>query len=163
MHNRILNSQIQKLKDLFDRTQEASGYDFEVQSHWARYLCVLSAGFLENALVETFVCFCDSASSDNVSNYARKSLSQIQNPKTKRFIEITTSFNTIWGERLALFVEDNGRKEAVDLIMSNRHRIAHGKNSDISIVRLRQALNKSIEVIEFIETLYGLSSSHTSA
>jgi hypothetical protein len=85
----------------------------------------------------------------------RKALSQITNPNTTRFIEITLSFDKTWGSNLKDFVEDNGRKDAIDSIMSQRHRIAHGKNSDITVVRLREYLKKAIEVIEFLEKQCG--------
>ena len=38
-------------------------------------------------------------------------------------------------------------------IMSHRHRIAHGKGSDITYHRLQGYFVKSVEVIEFIENL----------
>lgn len=151
MHNRELSRQLQVLESLFDKVDEVAGRDIEIVSHWARYLCVLSAGFLENSLAEVYIDFSSRASSPHVASFTRKALSRIHNPKTERFIEITTSFDKSWGERLRLFVEENGRKEAINAIMTHRHRIAHGKDSDISFHRLRDYLKHSVEVVEFIE------------
>ncbi len=50
------------------------------------------------------------------------------------------------------FLADNGRKDAIDSIMSNRHLIAHGGNSGITLTRVNQYLDKCVEVIDFIET-----------
>jgi hypothetical protein len=155
MKNRELSRQIQILNNLFDKTSEATGGDIEFQSHWAKYLCILCAGFLENALSEIYVSFSSGAASPHVVSFTRKALSQITNPNTTRFIEITLSFDKTWGSNLKDFVEDNGRKDAIDSIMSQRHRIAHGKNSDITVVRLREYLKKAIEVIEFLEKQCG--------
>ena len=53
-------------------------------------------------------------------------------------------------------MEDNGRKDAIDSIMSNRHLIAHGKDSTISLVRVSEYLKKSVEVVEFLEHQCGI-------
>ena len=60
-------------------------------------------------------------------------------------------FKREWGEELSAFADEEGRKEAIDSIMSNRHRIAHGKNSDVSMAKIKDYLRKSIQFIEFVE------------
>jgi hypothetical protein len=72
--------------------------------------------------------FCANAASEAVANFASRSLRKIQNPKTSRFIEISAYFDKTWSERLSEFAGENGRREAIDSIMANRHLIAHGKN-----------------------------------
>jgi hypothetical protein len=52
---------------------------------------------------------------------------------------------------LEKFIEQEGRKEAIDAIMANRHQIAHGQNSGITVSRVSDYLNKAEEVLEFIE------------
>jgi hypothetical protein len=151
MHNQELMRQLQILQSLFNRTGLATGGDIEMQAHWAKYLCILSAGFLENALSEIYGNFVKNAASDPVANYAFSTLTKILNPKCSKFIEIASAFKAQWGEELELYVSDEGRKEALDSIMSNRHLIAHGKNSGITVARLREYLDKSVQVIEYIE------------
>ena len=151
MNNRELSRQLQVLKSLFDKVKALPEGDIEIISHWAKYLCVLTAGFIENSLSEVYIDFTARSSSSHVASFSRKVLSQIQNPKTERFIEITSSFNKSWGDDLELFVGENGRREAINSIMTNRHKIAHGESSDITYHRLRDYLSKAIEVIEFIE------------
>ncbi|GAI83289.1 unnamed protein product, partial [marine sediment metagenome] len=118
MNNRELSRQLQVLKSLFDKVKDLPEGNIEIISHWAKYLCVLSAGFLENSLSEVYVEFSSRASSPHVANFTRKALSQIQNPKTERFIEITSSFNKSWGENLDFFIQKNGRREAINVIMT---------------------------------------------
>ena len=50
MENQELSRQLQRLNYLFKQTNAATRDDFELRAHWAKYLCVLSAGFLENAI-----------------------------------------------------------------------------------------------------------------
>ncbi len=102
---------------------------------------------------EIYIEFVRNAASEPVVNYASVMLRKIQNPKTNRFIEIARCFKRSWGEQLEVYVNEEGRKEAIDSIMANRHLIAHGKYSGITIVRLRQWLDKSVDVLDYVEAL----------
>lgn len=53
--------------------------------------------------------------------------------------------------RLDVFLDQNGRRDAIDSAMANRHQIAHWGYSGITVARVRDYLDKSIEVIDFIE------------
>ena len=59
----------QVIDDLFKKTKVAVGDNIEMQSHWAKYLCILSAGFLETALSEIYIEFSKTAASEPVANY----------------------------------------------------------------------------------------------
>jgi len=151
MKNQELSRRYHVIDDLFKKTKVAVGDNIEMQSHWAKYLCILSAGFLETALSEIYIEFSKTAASEPVANYTLTSLSKIQNPNMSKFIEVAASFKKKWGSDLELFVSDEGRKEAIDSIMANRHKIAHGKDSRITVAGLRRYLEKSIEVIDYSE------------
>lgn len=152
MRNREINQQLQRLEAILSKTTSASGGDVEVQSHWAKYLCVLCAGLLENAITEIYGQFVKGAASEPVANYAMSELEGINNPKSKRFVTVARSFKQSWGDDLEVYLAQEGRGEAIDSIMTNRHLIAHGKNSNISMVRVKEYLKKSVEVLEYIES-----------
>lgn len=122
-----------------------------MRSHWAKYLCVLSAGFLENAITEIYGDFVRGAASKPVADYAMSTLSRIQNPKTSKFIEIARSFKPSWADALESYVDSDGRREAINSIMANRHEIAHGKHPGITLVQINDYLDRAVEVIEFLE------------
>jgi len=149
--DREIDRQLHAIQSLLRRTRTASGDDIELMSHWARYLCVLCAGFLENALAAVYSDFCRRKSSDPVANFAVSTLEKIANPKTHKFLEIAGRFKTAWREELADFVNEDGRRDAIDSIMNNRHLIAHGGRSDITMARVTDYFIKSIRVVEFIE------------
>ncbi len=151
MQNHELNKQLRKIEKLIADTTSVSSGNLEIQAHWAKYICVLSAGFLENAISIIYISFVENAASKPVVNYTSKKLAKIQNPKTAKFLEVAKSFKEEWYEDLEAFVKDNGRKDAVDAIMKHRHQIAHGKDSGITISLLKDWLNKAKEVIKFIE------------
>ena len=122
-----------------------------MRAHWAKYLCVLSAGFLENAIEEVYGDFVRSAASKPVADYATSVLSRIQNPNTPKFLGTARSFRSDWATALEAFVDDEGRREAINSIMKNRHEIAHGKYSGITIAQIKEYLDRAVEVVEFIE------------
>lgn len=153
MHNRELAKQLQRIHDLIKRTDEACGGNLELQSQWAKYICVLSAGFLENALKEIYIEFANKKVSQPVANFVSSKLSPIRNPKSPLFLETAAAFYSIWRDELEVYLEDNGRGAAIDSIMANRHLIVHGQYNDsrISLVQIKGYLAKAIEVIDFIE------------
>jgi hypothetical protein len=151
MENQQLNRQLQKIRSLIDKTTEASRQDLELQAHWGRYLCVLVAGFLENAIAEIYTDFVNSAASEPVASFASLTLGRIQNPNSQRFLDTARSFKQSWADDLEKFLMEQGRKEAIDSIIANRHAIAHGRDSGITVVRVVQFLDRCVEVIEFIE------------
>jgi hypothetical protein len=151
MKNAEIAQQLAAIRALIKKSSAATAADLELQAHWARYACVLAAGLLENAVVIFYSDFVSRNAQKPVANYAEVQIAKIQNPKTKRFIEIARSFKTVWAEELEKFVEQNGRKEAIDAIMTNRHQIAHGQDSGITVARVSDYLDKAEEVLEFIE------------
>lgn len=156
MKTRELSRQYARLQTLISKTQSITSGDIEAQSHWAKYLCVLSAGFLENALREVYRHYCANCSNAHVARFTGKALERIQNPKTATFLEVAESFLPKWKTDLEAFLDAEGRKEAINSIMANRHLIAHGKDSNISMVRVKEYLQRSAEVVEFIENQCGI-------
>jgi hypothetical protein len=152
MRSRTLSRQHQQLKWLLGQAKQFNSEQLELQAHWARYLCVLAAGFIENALADVYSTYARSSSSPSISNYVEAALGRIQNPKASRFLETARAFNTDWEGALSDFLDKDGRREAIDSIMTNRHLIAHGKDSGISLVRVSEYLAKCVQVVEFIES-----------
>ena len=153
MRNRELSSQLQSIRHLIQRTTVATWADIEIQGHWGRYLCILVAGFLENAHREIYSEYVSSAASPAVASFAAKSLEVVQNPKAQRFVETARAFSRSWASELEEFLEKDAeaRKTAIDSIMNNRHLIAHGRSTSISVARVRDYLERSVEAVDFIE------------
>lgn len=148
--------QKQRIEWLINQAKTFDGDQLELQSHWARYLCVLVAGFLENAISEVYSSYVQKCSNEQVANYVEAVLGRIQNPKAQKFLETARSFNRDWELNLNDYIEQNGRKDAIDSVMTNRHLIAHGKDSGITLARLDQYFKKGVEVIDYIEGQCGI-------
>lgn len=160
MYSRKLNSQLQRLRSVIDKTTVASEGDLELQGHWGRYLCILVAGFLENAIGEIYAEFAHNAGSEPVANFVAGRVLKIQNPKAQRFIDTAGAFKAQWATDLEAYLNQEGRKDAIDSIMANRHLIAHGQNAGISVARVKEYLVKCIEVVEFMENQCGLATTY---
>jgi len=52
LRNKELSRQLQYIQSLIKTTDEATRGDISLQGHWGKYLCILVAGFLENAISE---------------------------------------------------------------------------------------------------------------
>jgi hypothetical protein len=151
MRNPNLTSQLQSLNALFVSTAAACGSDIEMRAHWAKYLCVLCSGFLENAIFEVYVEYSRRSSSPHVARFVSKMLEKIQNPRPAKFIDTANDFKGDWRDPLESYLKSDGRGEAINAIMTNRHRIAHGESSQITLSQLREYLDRAVEVVEFIE------------
>ena len=138
----------QRLDDLFEKVKGVS--DLELQSHWARYLCVLVSGYLETSVRAIYSEYSSKRADGNVANYVSSRLERFQSPRMGNILELTRAFSRQWAEELENATEGE-LKESVDSIVANRHNIAHGRDSGISYARIRENYQNAIKVIEFIE------------
>ena len=144
----------QRLDNLFAQISAFSG-ELELQSQWARYLCVLVSGFLEVSICATYNQFVKNSASSQVANFVKCQLDGFQNPKMGKIIELTRAFNSEWASALETSTE--GRlKDSVDSIVANRHLIAHGKDVGITYTRIKDYYKDAIKVIEIIEKSCGI-------
>ncbi|MDP2363023.1 MAG: hypothetical protein Q8M94_04545, partial [Ignavibacteria bacterium] len=110
-----LSRQAQFIKDLIKKVNGLNA-DIEIQSHWAKYICVLVSGFLENAIHLIYSEYIKKVSNEKVSQFSIRQIERIQNPKSSKFIEVANSFDSQWGANLEKYLNDDGRKEAIDTI-----------------------------------------------
>ena len=99
MRNRELSSQLDSLTSLLDSTDSATGGDIELIGHWGRYLCVLTAGFLENALAEVYSEYVSRAASPQVANFAAGKTEEYQQSKGGKIRRYRTKFQQAVGGR----------------------------------------------------------------
>lgn len=156
MKNRELQRQLHRIKWLIDQTATASKEQLELQAHWSQYLCILVAGFIENAIGEIYSEYAKQAASPPIAAFVSNVVLRIQNPKAQKFVDTAKGFKSEWGDDLEAYLSNDGRKEAIDGIMSNRHLIAHGQASGITVARVKTYLDRCVEVIGYIEMQCGI-------
>jgi hypothetical protein len=151
MKNQEVSRQLQKLHALMANAIQQT-QDISLQAAWARFFTVLCAGLLENSIREIYGEYIGRVAAPEAANYAISQLARIQNPKSEKFVQTAYAFSKAWGDELDAFIQDNGRKEAIDSILNIRHQVAHGQDAGITYARITEYLNKAVDVLEFIET-----------
>ena len=148
MRNREVNQHKDRLDDLFSKVAEIS--DSELQAHWSRYLCILLSGFIETSIRSILSEYAENRASPVVSNYVQRELRRFQNPSMQRILDLLGSFSQEWAVQLSAQTTDE-KKDAINNIIGNRNRIAHGENVGISFVPLRGYYRNAVSVLELIE------------
>ncbi|MBK8564986.1 MAG: hypothetical protein IPN76_17025 [Saprospiraceae bacterium] len=150
-NNTELNRQYNRILALISKTEEFEPDD-ELRSHLAKYICVLCSGFIENSIYHAFSDIANKSCPPSVVlTYTKSQLFKIQNANAEKIRELAKSFNPDWYDMVRDFLQTENRAEAINYILRERHNIAHGKDSDITIGKLEGYLEKTVEVIKYIE------------
>ena len=144
----------QRLGTLLKYSPSSDDLD-ELQAHWARYLCVLVSGYLEVAVRATLRDFAARQVSPNVERFVDQQLNRFNNPKFARIIELTGSFSPLWAESLR-DASEGEIKDHINSIVANRHLIAHGRDSEVTLVRVREWYSSAKKLIRELENLCAL-------
>jgi len=124
----------------------------EVRSDLAKYLCVRVSGYIEQAVREILEQYAQTKAHERVARVAGRQVSRLQNPSKGHLLELVDAFDPEWKTQLETFLTDE-RDGALTSIMSNRHQIAHGGDSGITLVRLREWAKPAMEVVDFLDGL----------
>jgi hypothetical protein len=152
IHNEELRKQSDKILKLIEDAEKTFAEDDEMRSHLAKYVCILCSGFLENAIKAIYIDYIKKeGASSSILSFTTVNLNKILNPNTTKFREVAKSFKTEWDEPLKTFFGNEERGSALHYIMRDRHKIAHGKDSDITLTRIKEYHVKMIELVEFLE------------
>ena len=139
----------QNLDILFDKAKLLPS-DFEILAHFAKYLCVLTCGLLETAVHDIYRDYARKRTNPEIANYVSAQLGRFQSPLMENIITLTQQFSENWATTLQNAT--NGElKDAVNSIVKNRHRIAHGESCHITIERVKRYYEKVVEVIKLLE------------
>lgn len=142
-----------RLAATFARADAIPLDELELKSDFGKYLCVLVSGFLETAVSTCVIEYCRKKSYGTVVKYATQQLSQLQNLKTERLLQLVGSFDQDWRTRLEEFLKD-GRKEAVDSVVELRNKIAHGDNVTVTFTRVFEYFKLVTEVVDEVEQIF---------
>jgi len=139
-----------RLDVLFDKVEDID--DIEMKAEWAKYLCVLTSGYIEQSVRTILSDFADDRSHDVVSSYVSSQLDYFNNPKAGRIEEVARRFNPQWANHIRDAIEGE-IKEALNSIVANRHQIAHGRDVDLSFVRMKGFYDRATRAIDILDDL----------
>ena len=141
----------QRLDATFERVKGV-GHDSELQSDFAKYLCVLVSGYIEKALVELVLEHARNKGAPTLQRFVEQRTKRIKNPKASGVQELLGSFDPRWQQELGRFLVDE-RKDAVDSIVSLRNTIAHGGSVALTYSQIRQYYRQAQIVIDRVAEL----------
>lgn len=148
-------SEVSRLRKRLDATfarVPSSSADFEVQSDFAKYLCVLVSGFFENAIVALILDYVERRSAPEVAVFIGRQLDRWTNPNAEKISALFGSFNTDWRLSLEGYLIDE-RKESINSLVALRHKIAHGESVGTSLSQIKAHYKIIVEVVEYLADL----------
>lgn len=148
-------AEVNRLKQRLDATFERTRYadlDTELQSDFARYLCVLVSGYIEKAVVEFILEHARQRGAPTLQRFVEQKTKRFTNPKASRIQDLLGSFDAEWQKALHEFLIDEP-KDAVDSIVALRNKIAHGGSVGVTFNRIRDYYEQAQRVIDQVEKL----------
>lgn len=126
--------------------------DDELVAHRARYLCVLACGYLEVSTRASLSAYASDKSSPVIARYVNRQVEQFRNPKLGKLCDLLNRFDAAWGKHLKEWSEGK-IKDHVESLVANRHLIAHGRSSGVTIVTVRDWIESAKKLTREIEKL----------
>lgn len=140
----------QSLDAAFSRYPDSR--DLELNSDFAKYLCVLVSGYFERGLQEIAYEYCKDRSQDGIRDFIDHSVRRLRNPSPDTLLPFVGRFSNAWKAELEINYSDE--LSAVSSVVSHRHRIAHGLPSDISYLRIKEWYESSNRMMDHLEALF---------
>ena len=124
----------------------------EMKAHWARYLCVLISGFIENSLKLLLREHALRRAQQDVASFVNNKLSRISNMNEQKIKELLGEFSDKWREDFEQNITEE-QKSSIDSIIANRHNIVHGRQVGLSFVSVKRYYDNVIKALDFVEIL----------
>jgi len=113
----------------------------------ARHVCVLASGYIENVVRVYLSEFARiSRPKLEVGSYIEATVDRFQSPEFDKILDITGRFSSTWRSKLDNL--DESIRSAITSIVSNRHLIAHGRHSGLSLAQVTEYVRRAFEFEE---------------
>ncbi len=148
-------AEVTRLKQRLDATFQrvaGIGSDVELQSDFARYLCVLVSGYLESAVAELVLEHARRSGSPSLQRFVERNTRRFTNANTERLQNLLGSFDPDWRQTLESFLVDE-LKDAVNSIVDLRNSIAHGGSVGLTYQRIADYYARVQRVVDRIADL----------
>lgn len=145
----------QYIKDLDDLKKQISDIDDdEVKSSLVKLFCVRTAGLLEVFLKTRISEYSKNKVPKEISRYLSAKFKDITSLKSSKLKDVLTSFSTEWGAEFDEYLADHEQqKSSLDSIIAQRHNIAHGQPSSLSLVAMSQYYDDVKAVVVYLDTI----------
>jgi hypothetical protein len=147
-----IDKQKKRLDATFERARKTMPDDAELLSDFARYFCVLVAGFLEQAMIEVALEHVRTHSHISVQRHVDTRLRRFTSANTQNIIELLGSFEADWRIDLEGYIVDE-YKDAINSVISLRHTIAHGRYVGVTMVSVKDYYERVKNVVDHVADL----------
>lgn len=87
-----------------------------------------------------------------MSSYVERQLNHWTSPTTEKLVALLGAFDSNWGSQAAAYLVDE-RKESINSLVANRHKIAHGESVGTSLHQVKRQYATVLDVVGFLENL----------
>lgn len=141
----------QRLDATFDRVKGV-GQDAELQSDFAKYLCVLVSGYIERSLIALILEHARGKGAPTLQRFVEQRTKRFTNANASRIQELLGDFDPDWRLELENILVDE-RKSAIDSIVDLRNTIAHGNPAGLTYGRICDYYQQAQHVIDQVAKL----------
>ena len=141
----------QRLDATFDRVKGV-GQDAELQSDFAKHLCVLVSGYIERSLIVLILEHARGKGAPTLQRFVEQRTKRFANANASRIKELLGDFDPDWRLELENILVDE-RKSAIDSIVSQRNAIVHGGSSRITYYSISKYYQQAQHVIDQVAKL----------
>lgn len=153
MNPQIISNQ-DRIKNIIHKYKPAA--DDELKKDIARYTCVLVSGYIEESIRILINDYTKGKSSPIIEKFVNSKVKRITNCHFNKIVEILQSFDQQWANDFCSNVKNDEPipdkyKDSIDSVVATRHRIAHGKNTGITIVTINNYYECANEIVRILD------------
>lgn len=147
------NNRVRQELQRLDAIISSFNYDLDplYQSVLAQYICVRLSGVIENTVRDTMTRTAEGLH-PRASRFISKTLNSFQNPKTGKIFDLIGQFDDDWRKELEISISDEC-KAAINSVVANRHAIAHGGSSQISLHQIKTWMVEIKKFCAFLDSI----------
>ncbi|MBZ6303257.1 hypothetical protein KVH08_00450 [Streptomyces olivaceus] len=124
----------------------------ELTSHYSRYLCVLTSGFVEQSVKELVTEYCRARSSEPIQRYVGSQLKKLRNIDSEKLKQLIESFSVEWWREIAEKYPDE--LDTIGSIATVRNNISHGGDTGITMSTMRQYFGDACTLMDKLAELF---------
>ena len=136
----------------FDRVDRLPQDELRLRSDFAEYLTVLVYGLLEQSVQQLLMKYVRDRSAPPVARYTNRRIERSRSMKYNNLVELLDSFDPQWRIEFERVIDERSRR-AIDTVTNNRHQIAHGRWTGMTVVVIEHEYEQIKGVIDNLTVL----------
>jgi hypothetical protein len=124
--------------------------DPELQSDLAKYLCILTCGFLEEAIERTVLDYCTQVGDARLLSYIHGEMDRFRNPSRHEITGLLGRLDASWKSRIQVLFANNEYADALDGLLNVRHAIVHGQTATTTVTEAQAYFGRVRIIARFL-------------